>query len=80
MKIPSYILPFLCQHQNIIILEKKALPSLALSSEMIGPLILKQQTCSLKFKFKDLLLNHNLHPPPTFQSSLEFCPPITDRS
>ena len=50
MKIPSYILSFLCQHQNIIILEKKALPSLALSSEMIGPLILKQQTCSLKFK------------------------------
>jgi hypothetical protein len=50
MKIPSFILSFLCQHQNIIILEKKAQPSLALSSETIGPVILKQQTCSLKFK------------------------------
>jgi len=43
MKIPSYILSFLCRHQNIIILEKKAQPSLALSSGMIGPLSLSNK-------------------------------------
>jgi len=42
MNIPSYILSFLCQHQNII-LGKKVQPSLALSSEMIGPLSLSNK-------------------------------------